>query len=49
MPTPFSQWLKNSRINPTNEFLTPHILPIHEHSGSRGLMLQAEPIEELEN
>jgi hypothetical protein len=32
-----------------NEFLTPHILLLHEHSGSRDLMLQAKPIEDLEN
>jgi hypothetical protein len=45
-----AQELKNKSHNKRfNEFLNPHILLLHEHSGSRDLMLQAKPIEELEN
>lgn len=45
-----AQKLKNKSHNMRfNEFLTPRILLLHEHSGSRDLMLQAKPVEELEN
>jgi membrane-bound lytic murein transglycosylase B len=45
-----AQKLKNKSLNKQfNEFLPPHILLLHEPSGSRNLMLRPKPIEELEN